>query len=184
MNPKLKLAISGLRWVLGLVVLLESVNFVLSPADQLAKSGLPLWLRPVLGGSEAVAAALFLTPVTSRAGGYALICIFAIAAGIHFLHGQFDVGNLFIYAVATLVCVAYGSGKPSKMPPDPSSMSDEELIASFESCTLAPGSFHHADHIRMAFLYLRRYQPLDALHRFSTSLMRFATAHGKPELYH
>ncbi len=36
----------------------------------------------------------------------------------------------------------------------------------------------------MAFLYLRRYQPLDALHRFSVSLMRFAAAHGKPGLYH
>jgi len=36
----------------------------------------------------------------------------------------------------------------------------------------------------MAFLYLRRYPALEALERFSTSLVRFATAHGKPKLYH
>ncbi len=114
MNPKLKLAISGLRWVLGLVVLLESVHFVLSPAAQFAKTGLPLWLRPALGGSEVVAAILFLVPVASAVGGYALLFIFAVAAGIHFLHGQFDVGNLFIYAMATLVCLAYGSGRSSQ----------------------------------------------------------------------
>jgi hypothetical protein len=36
----------------------------------------------------------------------------------------------------------------------------------------------------MAFLYLSRYPALEALQRFSASLVRFATAHGKPQLYH
>ena len=58
------------------------------------------------------------------------------------------------------------------------------LIAEFEDCRLAEGSFHHADHVRMAFLYLCRYPALEALHRFSTSLARFAAANGKPALYH
>jgi len=35
----------------------------------------------------------------------------------------------------------------------------------------------------MAFLYLQKYAPLEALGRFAANLTRFATAHGKPNLY-
>lgn len=63
-------------------------------------------------------------------------------------------------------------------------MTDEEFIAKFEDCSLGKESFHHADHVRVAFLYLSRYPALEALQRFSTSLVRFATTHGKPGLYH
>jgi hypothetical protein len=63
-------------------------------------------------------------------------------------------------------------------------VTDDDLIASFENCTLANESFHHADHVRVAFLYLCRYPALEALRCFSTSLLNFATAKGKPELYH
>ena len=63
-------------------------------------------------------------------------------------------------------------------------MTDDELISRFEDCTLASESFHHADHVRMAFLYLSRYPALEALQRFSASLVRFAAAKGKPGLYH
>ena len=62
-------------------------------------------------------------------------------------------------------------------------MSDDEFIAGFENCSLENRSFRHADHVRMAFLYLSRYPALQALERFSTSLARFASANGKPELY-
>lgn len=60
-------------------------------------------------------------------------------------------------------------------------LTDDEFIRGFEDCTLAP--FHHADHVRMAFLYLSRFPALEALDRFSSSLIRFAAAHGKPQLY-
>ncbi|HXM44977.1 MAG TPA: hypothetical protein VN924_27310 [Bryobacteraceae bacterium] len=63
-------------------------------------------------------------------------------------------------------------------------MTDDEFIAGFENCSLANGSFHHADHVRMAFLYLARYPVLVALQRFSAALARFAGANGKPQLYH
>src|ERR1700722_17381746 len=63
-------------------------------------------------------------------------------------------------------------------------MTDDEFMASFESGCLDAQSFHHADHVRMAFLYLRRYPALEALQRFSTSLVGFAAAIGKPQLYH
>jgi hypothetical protein len=98
-----------LRWTLGLVVILESCRFVFSEsaAHFLAKAGLPAWIRPVLGGAELVAAILFLVPVTSLIGGYALLVIFGMAALVHFLHGQFSVEGLVLYAVAVLVCIAY-----------------------------------------------------------------------------
>jgi hypothetical protein len=60
-------------------------------------------------------------------------------------------------------------------------MTDDEFIANFENCTLS--SFHHSDHVQMAFLYLCRYPALEALRRFSASLARFAAANGKPRLY-
>lgn len=62
-------------------------------------------------------------------------------------------------------------------------MTDEEFIAGFEDASLSGETFHHADHVRMAFLYLRRYSALEALRRFSAGLVKFATAHGKPGLY-
>jgi hypothetical protein len=61
-------------------------------------------------------------------------------------------------------------------------VTDEEFIASFEDCSLA--EFHHADHVRMAFLYLCRCPALEALQKFSGALVRFAAAKGKPRLYH
>jgi hypothetical protein len=62
-------------------------------------------------------------------------------------------------------------------------MADDGFIADFENGSLANESFHHADHVRMAFLYLCRYPALEALQRFSASLMNLAAAKGKPELY-
>ena len=62
-------------------------------------------------------------------------------------------------------------------------MTEHEWMAEFEKCTLPNGSFHHADHVKMAFLYLQEYPPLEALSRFSSALKRFAVAQGKPDLY-
>lgn len=62
-------------------------------------------------------------------------------------------------------------------------MNDDQWIEQFEMCALPNGSFHHADHVKMGFLYLQKYPPLEALSRFSSALARFAAANGKPELY-
>ena len=62
-------------------------------------------------------------------------------------------------------------------------MTDDEFIAGFENCDLPNKSFHHSDHVRMAFAYLCRYPALEALQRFSTSLTKFAAAKGNPGLY-
>ena len=110
MNPPLtRGAVSGLRWVLCLVVLVQSVHFARAPGagHQFAKTGVPQWLPSALGGSEVVAAILFLVPATRLIGSYALLVIFAIAAAVHLLHGQFDVGSLFVYGMSLIVCMGY-----------------------------------------------------------------------------
>jgi hypothetical protein len=60
----------------------------------------------------------------------------------------------------------------------------DDLIAQFEGGATPPESFHHADHVRLAFEYLSRYSALEALARFSDALKHFALAHGKANLYH
>ena len=63
-------------------------------------------------------------------------------------------------------------------------MTDAEFLASFEDSSLPNSAFHHRDHVRLAWLYLRRHSPLEALTRFADGLRRFATANGHPGLYH
>ena len=63
-------------------------------------------------------------------------------------------------------------------------MTGDELIKQFEDGTTPPDTFHHADHVRLAFEYLCRYSALEALERFSGALQRFAAAQGKAQLYH
>jgi hypothetical protein len=65
-----------------------------------------------------------------------------------------------------------------------SSPTDEELIARFESASLPPSAFHHAEHVRMGFAYVRQYSLLVALNKFSAALKHFAIVHGKANLYH
>jgi hypothetical protein len=62
-------------------------------------------------------------------------------------------------------------------------LSDQELIGRFEAGAVPESEFHHADHVRLAFVYLQKYPPLAALERFSGALKRFAASHGKPQLY-
>ena len=45
-------------------------------------------------------------------------------------------------------------------------------------------SFHHADHVRLAFAYLSEYPAPQALDKFSCALKRYAAARGKAQRYH
>ena len=63
-------------------------------------------------------------------------------------------------------------------------MTDEELIERFENCTVSGASFHHSDHVKVVWLYLRGNSVLKTLSRFSEGLKRLAMANGKPNLYH
>jgi hypothetical protein len=61
-------------------------------------------------------------------------------------------------------------------------MSNQELIRRFESDAVPEDSFHHADHVRLAFAYLCEYPVLQALEKFANALKQFA-ARGKTQLY-
>jgi len=59
----------------------------------------------------------------------------------------------------------------------------EELIDQFERGAVPAESFHHADHVRLAFAYLGKYPVFQALEKFATALKRFAAAQGRPQIY-
>jgi hypothetical protein len=62
-------------------------------------------------------------------------------------------------------------------------MTDQELVVQFENGTPPANGFHHEQHVRMAFAYVRLYPLLQALEKFSAALRRFAAKQGKPNLY-
>jgi hypothetical protein len=113
MNERLRtLAVPGLRWCLGLMVLWQSWRFAFGAlsVQKFAETGLPSWIRPALGGIEIVAAILFLVPVTAVVGGYSLLVVFFFAAVLHILHGWYDVSALVLYAMVVLVSLAHRDG--------------------------------------------------------------------------
>jgi hypothetical protein len=63
-------------------------------------------------------------------------------------------------------------------------LSDDELLARFEDGSVPDGTFHHEQHVRVAWMFVRRYGMPDALGRFSQALKCFAEAKGAVGLYH
>jgi hypothetical protein len=61
----------------------------------------------MLAGSEIVAAVLFLLPFTRVPGSYLLFVVFLLAAAVHILDRQLDVGGLAVYSMAVLVSLAH-----------------------------------------------------------------------------
>jgi hypothetical protein len=65
-----------------------------------------------------------------------------------------------------------------------SELSDDELMQQFESASLPSDSFHHRQHLRVAWLFVTRYGMPDALAALSEGLRRFAAAKGAHNLFH
>ena len=63
-------------------------------------------------------------------------------------------------------------------------MTDAEFAAAFESLAYPPEEFHHREHLRLAWIYLRQEPLLPALTRFAESLKRFAANAGAASKYH
>ena len=61
-------------------------------------------------------------------------------------------------------------------------MTDDEVIETFESASLAP--FHHRDHVRVSWIYLRRLGVYEALGAISRGLRALSVAHGQEAKYH
>jgi len=57
-------------------------------------------------------------------------------------------------------------------------MNDDEFLTAFETCILE--EFHHRDHIKVAYLYLRRYTLDEAIAKVRTGLQALAVAWSAP----
>ena len=103
-----KIALTILRWVFGVVILAEAVQFVMpAGAHAFAGTHLPGFIRLLLGWGEIVGCILLLIPPTAVRGAWLLAGIFTLAIVIHLLHGTYGVGNLVIYtAVAFTLAVS------------------------------------------------------------------------------
>jgi DoxX-like family len=100
-NQRTKIALTGLQWTLGFVILIEAIRFVLpSAAHDFARTHMPALIRFVLGWGEIVASLLMLIPRTQIRGAWLLFAVFIVAIAVHLLHGILNAGNLFICAAA------------------------------------------------------------------------------------
>jgi uncharacterized membrane protein YphA (DoxX/SURF4 family) len=100
-EQRLKTALTGLQWALGLVILTEAVLFVMpSAGHDFARTHMPDIVRQVLGWGEIIGCLLLLIPRTAVRGAWVLVAIFVLAILVHLLHGIFNVGNLVIYTAA------------------------------------------------------------------------------------
>jgi hypothetical protein len=100
-----KLALLGLQYSLGLVLVYECSRLIFSAAGTHAAVNvhLPHAILLIIALAELLGAILFLVPPTLIAGGRLLLATFLIAAAVHILHGQPNIGFLVIYAMAVLV---------------------------------------------------------------------------------
>jgi hypothetical protein len=63
-------------------------------------------------------------------------------------------------------------------------MTDEDFLQASEACQLPNDSFHHREHIRLAWIYLQRYAEVEAQRHMRDAIRRFAAFHGKSDKYH
>lgn len=61
-------------------------------------------------------------------------------------------------------------------------MTDQEFLKAFEDCSLT--EFHHRDHIRMAWLYLREFGYEKGSSKVAEGIRRFAATKNQNRLYH
>jgi hypothetical protein len=63
-------------------------------------------------------------------------------------------------------------------------MSDDAVLQAFAACQLDPAKFHHADHIRLAWLCVNRYGAGRAEARLLDGIRKFAEHAGVPRKFH
>jgi hypothetical protein len=68
--------------------------------------------------------------------------------------------------------------------PASAAWSDAEFLAAFHACTLPPSCFHHADHLRLAWLHIHQHPLEVAVDNVRRGIQAYAKHLGKPELYH
>ena len=109
-EQRMKTALTGLRWSLGVVILMEAILFLLPGARQdFSRTHMPDGLRLVLGWGEIIGSILLLIPRTAARGAWILASTFVLAMIVHLLHGMPNVGELAIYTAAAWA-IAIGQG--------------------------------------------------------------------------
>lgn len=63
-------------------------------------------------------------------------------------------------------------------------MTDDEFVDAFLSGKVSAASFHHRDHLRLAWGLIRRSGAEVATSTITAGIQRFATEHGQPTKYH
>ena len=62
-------------------------------------------------------------------------------------------------------------------------LSDDEFLRAFEACQLQHGAFHHADHIRLAWIYVSRHGGEGAEQRLLAEIRKMAIHAGAPQKF-
>jgi hypothetical protein len=62
-------------------------------------------------------------------------------------------------------------------------MTENNLFEQFENATLDAKIFTHSNHIKTAWIYLTKFDLLEAMTKFSSALKRFAKANKADKLY-
>ena len=107
MEQRMKTALTGLQWTVGVVILIEAILFVMPSArHDFAQTHMPDIVRRVLGWGEIIGAVLLLIPKTVVRGAWILLAFFVLAIVVHLLHGMFNVGSLAIYIAAAWAVAA------------------------------------------------------------------------------
>ena len=65
-----------------------------------------------------------------------------------------------------------------------SAWSDEDFLRAFEDLSFPADQFHHREHIRVAWLYLKSSDATRAAERMTAGILRFANHHGATQKYH
>ena len=98
------LTIRILRYVLGAVVLLQSIRVAIYYQEVAHSSHIPFPAHfvLVLASFEAIGALLFLLPWTFKAGAWLLLAVLVFAVLVHTVHGQFEGLGMLVYAAGVL----------------------------------------------------------------------------------
>ncbi len=62
--------------------------------------------------------------------------------------------------------------------------SDEDFLRAFEELSFPADQFHHREHLRVAWLYLKSSDAARAAERMCAGILRFANHHGATQKYH
>lgn len=65
-----------------------------------------------------------------------------------------------------------------------SAWSDEDFLRAFEDLSFPADQFHHREHIRVAWLYLKSSDATRAAERMTVGILRFANHQGATRKYH